>query len=321
MSQRPLILVTRTLMPDSEARLRHSFNTRLSPDDAPMSAAQIITAAGGADGILISPTDRLNADAVAALPVSVRIIACHSVGVDNIDIEAARRRGIVVTNTPDVLSSATAEIALLLMLGAARRASEGERLIRNGEWKSWAINFMVGTEMTGKRLGIIGMGRIGQLVADRARGFDMEIHYWNRRRLPPELEKGARYHECLEALLPQADFLSIHCPLTAETRGLLNAERLALLPAGAIVVNTARGPIIEDEALITALRSGRVAAAGLDVFTDEPRINPAYLTLNNTFLLPHIGSATRETRTAMGLKAIVNLEAFFRGDAPPDRVV
>lgn len=320
MSERPLILVTRTLMPDAEARLLRSFQARLSPDDVPMSAQQIIAAAEGVDGILISPTDRLDADAVAALPPGVRIIACHSVGVDNVDIEAARRRGIVVTNTPDVLSAATAEIALLLMLGAARRASEGERLIRSGNWKYWAINFMVGTEMTGKRLGIIGMGRIGQLVAKRARGFDMAIHYWNRRRLPPELEDGAQFHEHIEELLPQADFLSIHCPLTEETRGLLNAERLALLPQGAIVVNTARGPIIDDEALIAALRSGQVAAAGLDVFTDEPRINPAYLTLDNTFLLPHVGSATRETRTAMGMKAIANLEAFFRGDAPPDRV-
>ena len=321
MSERPLILVTRTLMPDAEARLLRSFKARLSPDDVPMSADKIIAAAHGVDGILISPTDRLDADAVAALPTGVRIIACHSVGVDNVDIEAARRRGIVVTNTPDVLSAATAEIALLLMLGAARRASEGERLIRSGNWKYWAINFMVGTEMTGKRLGIIGMGRIGQLVADRARGFDMVIHYWNRRRLPPEMEDGAQFHERLEDMLPQADFLSIHCPLTDETRGLLNAERLALLPHGAIVVNTARGPIIDDEALIAALRSGQVAAAGLDVFTDEPRINPAYLTLDNTFLLPHVGSATRETRTAMGMKAIANLEAFFHGDAPPDRVV
>lgn len=321
MSERPLILVTRTLMPDAEARLLRSFKARLSPDDVPLSAQQIIAAAEGVDGILISPTDRLDADAVTALPPGVRIIACHSVGVDNVSIEAARRRGIVVTNTPDVLSAATAEIALLLMLGAARRASEGERLIRGGNWKYWAINFMVGTEMTGKRLGIIGMGRIGQLVAKRARGFDMAIHYWNRRRLPPELEGGAQFHERIEELLPQADFLSIHCPLTDETQGLLNAERLALLPRGAIVVNTARGPIIDDEALIAALRSGQVAAAGLDVFTDEPRINPAYLTLDNTFLLPHVGSATRETRTSMGMKAIANLEAFFQGDAPPDRVV
>ncbi|MBW7836267.1 MAG: D-glycerate dehydrogenase [Sphingomonadales bacterium] len=321
MSERPLILVTRTLMPDAEARLLRSFKARLSADDVPLSTQEIIAAAEGVDGILISPTDRLDADAVTALPPGVRIIACHSVGVDNVNIEAARRRGIVVTNTPDVLSAATTEIALLLMLGAARRASEGERLIRGGNWKYWAINFMVGTEMTGKRLGIIGMGRIGQLVAKRARGFDMTIHYWNRRRLPPELEGGAQFHERIEELLPQADFLSIHCPLTDETRGLLNAERLALLPRGAIVVNTARGPIIDDEALIAALRSGQVAAAGLDVFTDEPRINPAYLTLDNTFLLPHVGSATRETRTAMGIKAIANLEAFFQGDAPPDRVV
>jgi len=219
-----------------------------------------------------------------------------------------------------VLTDATADIALLLMLGAARRAHEGEAIVRDGSWKSWATTFMLGTHMTGKRLGILGMGRIGQAVAKRARGFDMTIHYSNRRRLAPELEQGAIFHADPNELLPHSDFLSINCPASPETHHFLNAERIAKLPDGAVVVNTARGAVVDDEALIVALKSGKVAAAGLDVYENEPNLNPGYRPLKNTFLLPHLGSATVETRNAMGFKCLDNLDAFFAGKAPPDRV-
>ncbi|MBL4613708.1 MAG: D-glycerate dehydrogenase, partial [Magnetovibrio sp.] len=225
------------------------------------------------------------------------------------------------TNTPDVLSDATAEIAILLMLGAARRASEGERMVRAREWTDWSPNFMVGKQTTGKRFGVIGMGRVGQIAAKRARGFDMEVHYYNRRRLDADLECGAIYHETVEDLLPHCDVVSIHCPATPETTGLLNAERLALLPDGAIVVNTGRGGVVDDEALIAALKSGTVYAAGLDVFNGEPEnIHSEYLKLENVFLLPHIGSATSESRAGMGFRALDNLDAIFAGREPRDRV-
>jgi lactate dehydrogenase-like 2-hydroxyacid dehydrogenase len=227
---------------------------------------------------------------------------------------------VVVTNTPDVLSDATAEIAMLLMLGAARRAGEGERIMRAAAWKDWSLDFMVGTQVTGKRLGIIGMGRVGRVVAKRARGFDMEIHYYNRHRLEPPLEEGAIYHDSPQALLPHCDFLSINCPATPQTTGLIDAPSLALLPPGAILVNTARGAVVDDEALISGLRAGHPAGAGLDVYNSEPDVHPGYRTLANTFLLPHIGSATKETRDAMGFRALDNLDAFFAGGQPADRV-
>jgi lactate dehydrogenase-like 2-hydroxyacid dehydrogenase len=249
-------------------------------------------------------------------------VATYSVGVDHCDLKAAAKRGLIITNTPDVLNDATAEVAMLLLLGAARRAAEGERMMRAASWTSWSLSFMVGTEVTGKRLGIVGMGRIGQILARRARGFDMTIHYHNRRRLPAAQEAGAVYHAVLEDLLPHCDFLSLNCPATAETEGLLDRQRLSRLPYGAVLVNTARGGIVDDEAVIAALRSGQLAAAGLDVFSGEPdRIHPAYRALPNTFLLPHIGSATRETRDAMGFCALDNLDAVFAGEEPPNRVI
>jgi lactate dehydrogenase-like 2-hydroxyacid dehydrogenase len=218
------------------------------------------------------------------------------------------------------LSDATAELTMMLMLGAARRASEGERLVRTREWKDWSPSFMVGTQVTGKRLGIIGFGRVGQVVAKRARGFDMEIHYHNRRRVSLELEGGAIYHPTPEDLMPHCDFLTLHCVASPETTGLLNAERIALLPDGAIVVNASRGVVIDDNALIAALKSGKLTAAGLDVYNDEPNIHPEYRELPNVFLMPHIGSATKETREAMGFRALDNLDAIFAGREPRDRV-
>lgn len=319
-AQQPLVVVGRRLPGEVIERLATRYRLRLNEDDRLYPAAELIARCEGADAIVPCHTERFPAAVIDALPESVRIIANFSVGVDHVDLAAASRRGIIVTNTPEVLSDATAEIAMLLMLGAARRASEGEALVREAAWRDWSPSFMVGTQVTGKRLGIVGMGRVGQVFARRARGLDMEIHYYNRQRLLPEAEAGARYHDSVESLLEQSQFLSLHCPATTETTGLLNAERIALLPDGAVVVNTARGAIVEDEALIAALRSGKVAAAGLDVFNGEPEIHPGYRELRNTFLLPHIGSATRETRIAMGMRAADNLDAYFAGRAPRDRV-
>ena len=303
MSDKPVVLVGRKLPEAVEARLQRDYLPRLNPDDRLYTADELVALSEGAAAILPCHTEHLTAEVIAGLPAGVRAICNYSVGVDHVDLAAAKARGIVVTNTPDVLSDATAEIAILLMLGAARRAGEGERLVREAAWKDWSPSFMVGRQVTGKRLGVVGMGRVGQVVARRARGFDMEIHYHNRRRLDAAGEAGAIFHESLDSLLAVADVLSLNCPSTPESKGLLNAQRLARLPDGAIVVNTARGALVDDEDLIAALRTGQVAAAGLDVFNDEPNIHPGYRDLANTFLLPHIGSATRETRDAMGFRA------------------
>ena len=234
---------------------------------------------------------------------------------------ALKEKGICVTNTPDVLSDATAEIAMLLLLGAARRAPEGDAMVRTGEWDSWSPSFMVGTQVSGKRLGIIGMGRVGQVMAKRGRGFDMTVHYHNRSRLSPELEQGAVYHESIESLLAVSDFLSLHCPATPESTGLIDAKAIAQLPDGAIIVNTARGALINETALLDAIKSGKLAGAGLDCFDTEPGGNPEFSAYSNIMMLPHIGSATAETRDAMGFRALDNLDAFFAGREPIDRLV
>ncbi|MHA1153166.1 MAG: 2-hydroxyacid dehydrogenase [Alphaproteobacteria bacterium] len=320
MAEKPIVVVGRKLPPNVEARLARDYRPKLNPDDRLYSSAELLELCADADAILPCHTEHLGAHEIARLPASLRIVANFSVGVDHCDLGAAKARGIVVTNTPDVLSDATAEIAILCMLGAARRASEGERLIRADLWKTWSPAFMVGTQVTGKRLGIVGMGRVGRTMARRVRGLDMEVHYHNRRRLAPEAEAGAIYHARLEELLPLSDVLSLHCPAIPETLNLMNAERLALLPEGAILVNTARGAIVDEDALIVALGSGRLAAAGLDVYKNEPGVHPGLAELDNTFLLPHVGSATKETRNAMGFRALDNLDAFFAGREPGDRV-
>lgn len=320
MTDKPVILVTRNVPPNIEARLERDYAPRLNREDRLYSIDEVISLADGADGLLITHTEHMTADACGRLPKSVRVIANYSVGVDHVDLAAAKAQGFIVTNTPDVLSDATAETTFLLLLGAARRASEGERLVRAQEWKDWSLSFMLGAQVTGKRIGIVGMGRVGRVVAHRARGFDMTVHYHNRNRLAADAEDGAVYHETIEDLLPISDFLVLTCPATAETKGLLNRERIALLPDGAIVVNTGRGAVVDDEALIAALRSGKLGAAGLDVFNNEPNIHPGYRDLDNTFLLPHIGSATVETRDAMGFRALDNLDAVFAGRQPGDRV-
>ncbi len=320
MSQKPAVLVTRKLPQAVEARLRQDYRPEFNEEDRLYPVDELLERAKGKDAILACHTEHFTPEVITRLPETVRAITNFSVGVDHVDLNSAKSRGLIVTNTPDVLSDATAEIAMLLMLGAARRASEGERLVRTARWNSWSPAFMVGIQVTGKRLGLVGMGRVGQVTAERARGFEMEILYHNRKRLDPAAEKGARYYDSLEQMLPECEFLSIHCPATPETQGLINADRIKRLPDGAIVVNTARGAVVDDEALIAALESGKLAAAGLDVYNNEPDINPRYGKLENTFLLPHIGSATRETRDAMGFRALDNLDAIFSGREPGDRV-
>ncbi|MEP2828306.1 D-glycerate dehydrogenase [Parvibaculum sp.] len=317
---RPRILVTRKLPSDVEARASAHFDASLNGGDTLPTRESIVADAQGKDGLLVTVTDRIDAELIAALPASIRIISTFSVGYDHIDVAAAAARGIAVTNTPDVLTDATAEIALLLMLGAARNATSSIATLREGRWKNWAPTGMLGTELSGKRLGILGLGRIGRATASRARAFGMEIHYHSRQRLSPELEEGACYHADTASLFGASDILSIHCASTPQTRGLINRETIANLPEGAIIVNTARGDIVDDDALIEALASGRLGAAGLDVFNNEPNLHPGYLNLSNAFLLPHLGSATLETRNAMGFRALENLEAFFRGNPPRDLV-
>jgi lactate dehydrogenase-like 2-hydroxyacid dehydrogenase len=315
---KPSVLVTRKLPDDVEERASRLFDARLNPEDRRYSSDELRAAADGFDGLLISPVEKMTAQAIERLPASVRIIATFSVGYDHIDVAAAKARGLAVTNTPDVLTDATADIAMLLLLGAARGASWGERMVREDRWTGFSLVHPLGYDVSGQRLGILGMGRIGQALAKRARAFDMTIHYHGRSRLPPEREQGAQFHASLDDMLPHSDFLSVHCASTPETRGIINERTLALLPRDAIVVNTSRGDVVDDDALIAALQSGKLAAAGLDVFRGEPDIDPRYRTLDNAFLLPHLGSATPRTRSAMGMRALDNLEAFFDGRTPGD---
>ena len=320
MSDKPVLWISRKLTDNVEARAARDYDVRLNPEDRVYSSDEIIAMSHEVDAILPCHSEGFSADVVAAMSDRVKIIANHSVGVDHCDLTAVKAKGVVVTNTPDVLSDATAETALLLMLGAARRGGESDRLVRNGKWESWGALFMVGTQVTHKRLGIVGMGRVGRAMAKIVRGLDMEVHYHNRNRLAVDLEAGAIYHDSLDNLLAVSDFLSLHCPATPETTGLMSAERFAQLPDGAVFVNTARGALVDEDALIDALKSGKLAAAGLDVFQTEPGGNPAFAGLDNIVMMPHVGSATWETRDAMGYRALDNLDAFFAGREPGDRV-
>ena len=316
----PVLLVTRRLPPAVEARAARDYDARLNTSDTPMTPADVLSRAEGADAILCCPAEKLDAATIAALPASIRAIGTFSVGFDHIAMDAARARGLPVVNTPDVLSVATAECAMLLILAAARRAGEGERLLRAGQWTGWTPTQLMGTGVSGRSLGIFGMGRIGRELARMARGFGMAVHYRNNRRLPPELEDGATYHGSDDTFLPACDVLSLHAPGGEGTRHWLNADRIAQLPAGVIVANTSRGTLIEDAALVAALRSGHVAAAGLDVYNNEPRVDPALLALENVVLLPHLGSNTVGTRDAMGFKVLDGLDAVLAGQTPPNLV-
>jgi len=317
---KPRIWVTRRLSDATLERAARDYEVVINYEDRPGTAEEIIAASAVFDGIIPCHSEHFSSEVVAQFSDRLKIVANHSVGVDHCDLPALKSRGIVVTNTPDVLSDATAELAMLLMLGAARHAVAGDRIVRSGAWDSWSPAFMVGKQVTGARLGIIGMGRVGRAFAAKARGFDMELHYFNRSPLAEELTQGAVYHDTVESLLGVSDFLSLHCPATPETNGLMSAERFALMPAGAVFVNTARGALVDEAALIAALDSGQLSAAGLDCFQVEPGGNPAFSRFDNIFMLPHIGSATGQTRDAMGFRALDNLDAFFAGKAPGDQL-
>ena len=318
---KPVLLVTRQL-PDAVAeRAAAMFDARLNQPDGQWAPDEIVALAQGADAILCFSTDRFAAATIAALPASVKALATCSVGYDHVDMAAARARGLPVANTPEVLSVATAEIAMLLILMSARRAGEGERLVRSGHWQGWAPMLLLGTQISGKRLGILGMGRIGRELAKMARGFGMEIHYRNRSRLAPELEMGAVYHDDDASFLASCDALAMTAPGGAGTAKWLNAERLALLPRGAVVANAARGSLVDDAALIAALRSGQVGFAGLDVYEGEPKLNPGYLGIENVVLLPHMGSSTTQTRAAMGDLCLDAIASVLAGGAPGNLIV
>jgi lactate dehydrogenase-like 2-hydroxyacid dehydrogenase len=314
---KPILVQTEHFTADVEARIARDFTPRRVPPDAPSRSEELLRAADGAEALFISPVDKLDGEFFRRLPASVKVIATFSVGYDHIDLRAAAARKIPIANTPGVLTEATADLALLLLLGASRRAYEAQQLLRTGAWAKTSSARLLGWQPTGKVLGIFGMGRIGQAVAQRARAFGMKIHYSNRSVLPKELAGHAVFHKDPLDLLRVSEFLSLHAPHTPETHHFLNTQTIRLLPAGAIVINSARGGLVEDEALIAALKTGRVAAAGLDVFEGEPNINPAYIGLLNTFLLPHIGSATLETNTAMGMLALDNIDAVLAGKPAP----
>jgi lactate dehydrogenase-like 2-hydroxyacid dehydrogenase len=312
------ILVTRQLPPENEERLKRLFDATLNADDHVMTPEEIIEKTSGCSGMLVTSLDKFPRDMVSKLPDSIKIMASFSAGYEHMDVAACKERGIVATNTPDVLTDATADMAILCMMGAARGAYWGERMVRERKWAPWKALDPIGYDFSGQRLGILGMGRIGQAVAKRAAAFGMELHYHNRSDLPAALAHGARYHRRFEDMLPHCDFLSVNCASTPATRGIINAKTLALLPKGAIFANSARGDVVDEDALITALKSGHLAAAGLDVFRNEPNIDPRFAELPNVFLMPHLGSATIRTRTAMGDRAIDNLEAYFAGRPPRD---
>ena len=305
------ILVTRKLIKDSEDYATNIFNAKLNKDDTLLTSEELISKSKDCEGILSSLTEKIDSKVISKLSDSVKIISNFAVGFGNIDLIAAKKRNIIVTNTPDVLTDATAEIAMLILLGAARRANEGLKLVRKKNWK-WSADFLMGKQLTGARLGILGMGRIGRAIAHRARSFGMIIHYHNRTQLDKSLEKGAIYHSNLESLLRVSDFFSINCPATDKTKHIINKETLKYFPDGSIISNSARGDMIDDEAMVEALKSGKIFSIGLDVYNGEPNIHPDYLNLQNVFVLPHLGSSTIKTRTAMGNLAVSNLEEFFK---------
>ncbi len=317
---KPVLLVTRRLPEAVEARAARDYQATLNPEDAHRTGADIVRLAEGAHAVLCCPAEKLDAATIATLPDTVRVIGTFSVGYDHIDMAAARARGIAVVNTPDVLSVATAECALLLLLAAARRAGEGERLVRSGGWDGWAPTQLLGTGVVGRKLGIFGMGRIGRELAKLAQGLAMVVHYRDVTRLPAEMERGAIYHDNDDSFLAVSELLSLNAPGGSETMHWLGAERIAKLPRGAVVANAGRGTLVDDAALIAALRSGHVAAAGLDVFEGEPKLNPDYLSVENAVLLPHLGSATAVTRDAMGAMVLDGIDAVLAGREPGNLV-
>ena len=305
------ILITRKLIKDSEDKASKIFEVNFNSNDELYSQSKLIEMSKGQDAILTSLTDKIDQDTIEKLPDTIKVISNFAVGFGNIDLEAAKKKGIVVTNTPEVLSDATAEIGILLILGACRRVSEGIQSAKESNWK-WSADYLIGKQLTGTRLGILGMGRIRQKIASIAKSLGMIIHYHNRSKLSEEKEKGAIYHDKLKNLFEVSDVLSICCPATKETENLINKETLEYFPTGAVITNVARGDIVDDEALIDALNRRKIYAAGLDVYKGEPNLNPGYQKIKSVFVLPHLGSATKHTRIAMANLAIDNIEEFFK---------
>ena len=318
-----VVVVTRKLPDAIETRMMELFDVRLNLDDHPMTASELAEAVKVADVLVPTVTDRIDAKILSQAGEQLRLIANYGAGVDHIDLATARQRSITVTNTPDVLTEDTADMTMALLLAVPRRLTEGERGLRNGDWPGWSPTWMLGHRIYGKRLGIIGMGRIGQAVARRARGFGLSIHYHNRRKLHEDIENEleATYWESLDQMMARMDFVSVNCPHTPATYHLLSARRLKLLRENAVIINTARGEIIDENALTRLLANGEIAGAGLDVFEYEPAVNPKLLALDNVVLLPHMGSATHEGRIDMGEKVLINIKTFVDGHAPPDRVL
>ena len=321
--KKPLVIITRKLPDATETRLMELFDVRLNVDDQPMSEAELTEAAKTADVLVPTVTDTIDAKLIAAAGKKLKLIANYGTGVDHIDLAAAREKEITVTNTPDVLTEDTADMTMALILAVPRRLVEGERIMRSGDWSGWSPTWMLGHRIFGKRLGIIGMGRIGQAVARRARGFGLSIHYHNRNRVHEEIENEieATYWESLDQMLAHMDFVSVNCPHTPATYHLLSARRLKLLQPHAVIVNTARGEVIDENALTQVLQAGDIAGAGLDVFEHAPAVNPKLLALDNVVLLPHMGSATFEGRGDMGEKVVINIKTFVDDHTPPDRII
>ena len=324
MSQnKPKVILTRKLPDTIETRMRELFDTSLNETDTPLSRAELEQAVKKADVLVPTVTDKIDADLIAGAGAQLRLIASFGTGVDHLDLAAAKARGITVTNTPGVLTEDTADVVMALILAVPRRIAQGDALARSGKWGGWSPTGMLGHRINGKRLGIIGMGRIGEAVARRARGFGLSIHYHNRKPVHPqtEAELEATYWDSLEQMLARVDIVSVNCPHTAATNNLLSAERLALMQSSAYLVNTSRGEVVDEVALADLLAKGSIAGAGLDVYADEPNIPKALRDLPNTVLLPHIGSATIEGRLQMGDKVIINVQTFWDGHTPPDRVI
>ena len=305
------ILITRKLIKESEDKAVKTFKPIFNTNDELYSQKKVIEMSNGCDGILSSLTDKMDKQTIDKLPDTIKIISNFAVGFGNIDLEAAKKRGIAVTNTPEVLSDATAEIGILLILGACRRAAEGIQSAQEGGWK-WSADYLIGKQLTGTRLGVLGMGRIGQKIAKIARSLGMIIHYHNRSKLSEEKEQGAVYHKDIKSLFSVSDVLSICCPATKETENMINKETVEYFPKGAVITNVARGDIVDDEALIDALNRRKIYAVGLDVYKNEPNLNPGYLKIKSAFILPHLGSATKDTRIAMANLAIDNIDEFFK---------
>lgn len=320
---KPVVVVTRKLPEAVETRMMELFDVRLNLSDEPMGRDRLIDAAQGADVLVPTVTDRIDAGVIGAASPRLQLIANYGAGVDHIDLRAARDKGVCVTNTPDVLTEDTADMTMALILSAPRRLTEAERVLRAGKWPGWSPTWMLGRRVSGVRLGIVGMGRIGQAVARRAKAFNMKIHYHNRRRLHPDVETEleATYHESLDQMLARMDIITVHCPHTPATFHLLSARRLKLLQPHAYIVNTARGEIIDEVALVRMLRAKELAGAALDVYENEPAVNPKLLQFENVVLLPHVGSATVEGRMGMGECVIVNIRNFVDGHTPPNRVL